>query len=96
MEDGMPCRDEGNYEHFAQQKIDVLTSMLCGLCSRVDQPGFHDLIDADPILSQWWRDHRRQDEMRRARELKEQELQKLRDKAKAKLTPEEQQLLGLR
>lgn len=93
----MPCSDGGS-GYF--ERVEALTRMLCGICTRVEtntDPLKADfIINYDPVLKRWWANHKEVDAKRRASELAEIEKQELIRKAKAKLTRDEQKLLGLK
>ena len=89
----MPCQDEGQYAHHAEQelkelreKVDKLTRMLCGLCTELEQrPAVGTLLLAmDSELAVWWEAHGRADYLRKTKEA-----------ALAKLTAAEREVLGL-
>jgi hypothetical protein len=66
---------------------DAMARELCEWCKT------HDVTTQSLELQIWWRDHQRHDAEREAREVAEQERQKLRAEALAKLTPAERKAL---
>jgi hypothetical protein len=95
----MPCydaRNEGAYiaAQYAK-RIDALTDMLCRLCQRVEgiDPS---LIGSDAGLYAWWTEHQRQDMERQRQEQRKRDQEALRNRALAKLTPDEQVALGMK
>jgi hypothetical protein len=90
----MPCRDPGADEEIAREnaeKIHTLTNMLCRLCKLAERK-----FNLPPDILEWWQAHQAADLLRENEERKQRELEKLKARAKAKLTPEEQKALGLR
>lgn len=76
----MPCRDWIDEEQ--QQKMqrltqsnkdlrgrnDKLARMLCALCRRAIAIGMNDLINEDPELKDWWKEHVRLDRLQKEEE----------------------------
>lgn len=90
----MPCG--GGPEPFQLELLET-ENMLCGLCRRAESLGLGDvLITPDSTLKAWWRHHKAIDDRKLAAEASQKERAKLAKKAKAKLTPQEQEALGLR
>ena len=101
----MPCHDAYSYFGDAgresdalnevRQRLDHITRLICSLCERLEGSGFNHLIYADPQLLAWWDKHQECDRRRKAEELAEEKRQQAKQRALAKLTPEERRLLNL-
>ncbi len=93
MDGGGPVADNSGTPMYA----DGLAQMLCGLCRRVEKiPRLSSLISADPVLSDWWRQHKINDSAREAEEAADKKRAELAKKARAKLSKAEREALGLR
>lgn len=98
----MPCRDDGAelYEERHEnrqlrERNDKLAQMLCSLCSFLESNRYTHVFKYISGLSEWWAEHKRIDALRMAKEKAEREKVWLKNKALAKLTQEERQVLGL-
>ncbi len=96
----MPCNDGGPSEYelsLAQRrKVDDLTNMLCGICTRARDQQLTRLINADPTLFAWWKEHQEKDDREKAVEAANTARNRLAASAKRKLSREELEALGLR
>lgn len=96
----MPCRDDGQlaseYGNL-QRRLDEVTQMLCGVLGAIEEAEEPVRIDHLAIETQeWWNKHKKADEQRRSVEERAKEARRLaRERALAKLTPEERRALGL-
>lgn len=106
----MPCRVDYTDDHRAQiiyrdapeelkveianlkRYLDLTTRLLCASMKKFEQARMGHLIDEieDGEARTWWTEHQRVDQIREEREVKQ-----LRESALAKLTVEEQKILGL-
>lgn len=75
--------------------LDQTTRLLCAVCKYLDSEGyagydktFQDIENGE--LTRWWAQHKEADRIR-----EEREIRKLREGALAKLTTQEQRVLGL-
>ena len=75
--------------HHNGCNIDQLTDALCYHLSKVDVTNY------SLEIQMWWRDHQIADAKRIKEEAEQEELQRKKMIAVAKLTPEEKKLLGL-
>ena len=99
----MPCwTDPGPEREYHTEEIKkraetvaTLENLLCGICTRVEATK-PDLIADDQVLTKWWAAHKLKDQKRKAAETAKKEQKKLADRAKAKLTKEELEALGIR
>lgn len=92
----MPCGDRDAYRHYndsaLRKRNDLLARVLCRLLgtlekdNRVDVAG---ILSADPELSKWWIEHKRQDADRERREAESLRRAELLLQALEKLTDEE-------
>lgn len=93
----MPCSSgEGPNYYEDTSKIDHLTNMLCGLCTRIENTDSGYLLEDDESLMKWWDQHKKEDNERKALEESLAKRQKLKEEALSKLTKEEREALGLR
>lgn len=97
----MPCRDdwsESNDERCLREsnneltaRVDKLAAMLCSLCEWVDEKCCSKISNLGAAthseLPNWWVEHKKFDAQRKA---------KIKLKALAKLTAEEQEVLGIK
>jgi hypothetical protein len=84
-----------------------LAEMMCSLISSLGDAGLRIWADNTPGLLNWWRNHQARDAAKAAKEAEEASLAKAKadeaaerrrklSSALAKLTPEEQELLGIK
>ena len=99
----MPCYQTGSAEgdarlslHEEAQKVEILTNMLCGLCTKLEKYYATSIINEDPVLSQWWKEHQKKDAEYKALILASEKRAKLAHDAIAKLTEAEIEALGIR
>lgn len=61
----MPCYDPRNDEdeRRVRRELNERTAMLCDLCKRLE-PLSPELIEANPALAEWWREHKEFDKQR--------------------------------
>jgi hypothetical protein len=113
----MPCRDyqdepgsvrtEYVDNPETRKRLDNVTALLCGLCSKLKgQELFNHILANDKKLAAWWKDHQEMDrrriaaeraaeeKKRKAREAKKKK-EALAKKALSKLSLEEREALGL-
>jgi hypothetical protein len=101
----MPCLDGGPPFDYPGE-LRKVEAMLCAVLRTIDTPpaSVNELlkyIDYDEAgfsrsdLIAWWKEHKRHDEERRAREAELREHKERRKSALAKLTPEDMQALGI-
>jgi hypothetical protein len=97
----MPCDSPGAAEEDHRQlvkKHNHLTDLLCKVCNFIEDSApdmYSVLTQRHPDLIQWWVEHQKVDAARMARERIENEQERKRGAAMAKLTSEERRLLGL-
>ncbi len=105
----MPCRDwddERPAYTRERKENDELTKMLCTVLSTLEAENeldhFAELFDykeggiTREKLFAWWKAHKEEDAARREAERKAREIQEKRKAALAKLSKEEQKLLGVK
>ena len=107
----MPCRDYmDDFEPMRtqadlRQRLDMLSRIACKALEHIEKSndGLEVLLLQDAELATWWKAHKAAD--KKARELEERklaelkrkaELEEKRTQAKAKLTPEEIKILGIK
>jgi hypothetical protein len=92
----MPCYD-GGWERSAYEfksRLDKATAALCSTLETWEQSG-----RPFPLTSEahaWWEDHKAFDKRRKESEASGRRKKDDIERAKSKLTPDEQRLLGLR
>jgi hypothetical protein len=93
----MPCfvtgsaeGDERLYREEVEAKATRLCRLLCELCRHCEGR-----MDMPPRVRAWWVEHKKVDAKREAEERRDRETRRLARKAKAKLTVEEREALGL-
>ena len=77
-------------KHLSQRSQNQLVDKLCKRLQR------RDVTKLSLEMQIWWRDHQKADKARLQEEMKQLKDKKLRKAALAKLTPYEQQLLGVK
>ena len=77
-------------KHLSQRSQDKLVDKLCKRLQR------RDVTKLSLEMQIWWRDHQKADKARLQEEMKQLKDKKLRKAALAKLSPYEQQLLGVK
>ena len=95
----MPCNGGGNsiaVDYTDYETIKKLSSLLCSACRVLDKTQYD--FDENPALSEWWEDHKKQDEKKEQAKIKKNlEKQKAFNIAKTKklidLTSQEKSLL---
>jgi hypothetical protein len=107
----MPCRcDEFETPAQYKQEADKLAAMLCSLCEHLErgekeiEQSDYRVDESNPCaintwpasVRKWWKDHKRKDEERKAKEAAEERKRELRASALAKLSKEERAVLGLK
>lgn len=105
----MPCRDwEDDHSAISglRSENNKLTQMLCTVMSTLESENelyhFAELFDykeggiTREELFAWWKAHKEEDRVRREAERKAREIQEKRKAALAKLSKEEQKLLGVK
>jgi len=72
----MPCSDGGQSEYQSRidaenraKELEVMKEMLCSSCRVLEREGYD--FDENPLLSKWWDNHKKEDEARVAKEIKE-------------------------
>lgn len=92
-------------------KVKKLTQMLCATFHTIERMHYGRVTDffedydeynleeecgvgRKEILA-WWREHQKEDEIRKTKEAKQKEDKAIREAALAKLTPKERKMLGL-
>ncbi len=95
----MPCRDYGREDddrREAQERLDKVTRMLCGLLGSMeavgDIQGFG--IYIEPELMDWWMEHKRQDAERQ--KMAAREAARQRERVMLRITELESELARLR
>lgn len=78
------------FGYNSREDLDTKTAELCARCQTVD------VLQYSLELQIWWRDHLRADQRRQQKEAEDQELNRNIAAAKAKLTPEDLEVLGLK
>lgn len=98
----MPCRSYSEEEEreTLQRDADRLAQLLCSTLAHLEDFVFHQgcgqVLQALPQdVREWWAEHKRRDDERKAQEARDAEADRARESAKAKLTPHERALLGL-
>lgn len=96
----MPCSDPGRHlerEEIAQKqyRLDLVTRLLCELCQTLEAESLSSILEYNPELIGWWKNHKREDQERFAREERAASDKRLKEKALAKLSPAEKKLLKL-
>lgn len=107
----MPCQDSYPDEtpiklEGTKKKLNKVTNLLCGLCTRLSKTGDYRYITENNELKEWWERHQKIDKKRIEREMEELErkaaLKKKKEEeerkkmvALSKLSVEEIKLLGL-
>lgn len=105
----MPCRTEEPYEVKPKKPMETvqgLEAALCGFLTALTKNGdiqravdFFDEAEAGIEVEEvieWWRVHQAKDEARKKREHEARMRETAKQRALAKLTPEEKALLNLR
>lgn len=90
------CRQVANDDYPDTKLADLYTQRLCSLCSKL--PDSFIYYGRDPecrALADWWDEHQAMDAARKKREAEQAAKKKRIAKAKAKLTPQELEDLGL-
>lgn len=91
----MPCRDEfADQDYYSElsNRLNKITKVACEILTTLPA----EQIDKfSTETKQWWEEHQRYDKLRIKREKAQQELEKVKQNAKAKLTPAERKALGL-
>ncbi len=96
----MPCSDGLAYERDIQESVSrdnkKLASLLCSTCRALEKEDYD--FDLNPRLSEWWAEHKKEDEERERKALKVKlEKQKAFELARTKkivdLTQQEKNLL---
>lgn len=93
----MPCRDWDGIPPLSElvnpeleilrMRNDELSNILCKTCKKLETFEYlRDVIDENPELKAWWKNHKAKDEA---------ENKRLREKALAKLNDEDKKVLGL-
>jgi hypothetical protein len=106
----MPCRSYDDDfrttpDPAIQEKLDRLSRIACKALEHIEAAGdgLEIMILKDPEIAEWWHAHKEAD--RREREANEEKRRKIAEKAalarrkneiKAKLTPEELKILGVK
>jgi hypothetical protein len=97
----MPCRDDRTVHDPApslKKRLDKVTRLLCELCVKLEDAERFDAL-ASKKLKAWWDKHKLADRRRRRAEQMERDKDKLRGralaKARAALTDEEREALGI-
>lgn len=95
----MPCTDYqsdlDNYTNI-KNKLDKTTRLLCSLCSKLtNQELFNHILSNDEELAKWWSKHQVEDRLSKQLKEKQERIKKQKERALAKLTPEEKKLLNL-
>lgn len=94
----MPCRDDYGDREYANElgrRLDIVTDLLCDLCTRLETTGQANYINISTKLSIWWLNHKEMDRIRRLNEQLNENKEQLRRNAISKLSVEERQALGL-
>lgn len=89
----MPCTNHGQEEHDrrrAKELLDKLTRMLCNTMRVID-----DGVMLSGETRAWWQEHQRADRDAMERERRAEELEGQRRVARAKISDEDAELLGL-
>lgn len=108
----MPCITEYPEEinRRLSKEVSDFEAMLCGVLSVLRDKGTTANLDLEVIymvdekecgvkvskIFDWWEEHQEHDKIRKARELKETTVERLRKTALSKLTQEEREALSLR
>lgn len=95
----MPCTDGGvpYTDHETERRSDKLARIACkAMTELVDQGRAEFLLIRDDEVREWWTAHQEFDRQRRAEEYQRETQAALKKEALAKLTDEEQQILGLK
>lgn len=81
----MPCRDDGQAAHYAQQEInkmqerlDMLTRFMCRACEHYIQ------LSAEPEIEAWWKAHQAADELRRVTDIAREKARREQNEARAR------------
>lgn len=91
----MPCRTDDDDEGSAlrtYEELNRVTALLCDACNRLEIAEF---MPPSGALTDWWREHKKADAVRKEQERKDREKQARRRAALAKLSPADRKLLGL-
>lgn len=106
----MPCRDyepPWGRGHPDYDRLHKLTRMLCGLCGRVEKliedstgkpvtgSSLVEALEKDNELYEWWKEHQEKDRKREADKAEAKRQKEIARKARAKLSDEELEVLGL-
>ncbi len=98
----MPCRDyesDNGYdirEHYKQQ-CDKLARIACAAMEELERQGKEDfLILKNEEVGQWWAAHKEADRKEKARIAEKERRERVKAEALARLTDEENELLGLK
>jgi hypothetical protein len=74
----MPCSDGGASDYRSgyaagedslRQQLENMKEMLCSSCRVLEREGYD--FDENPLLSKWWDKHKKEDQARLAKEIKE-------------------------
>jgi hypothetical protein len=90
----MPCLDPGpsyNDIERAQRERDIITRLACDRCREIEARG--GVVPAWAL--EWWQQHKQADALRQRTERKARQDMATRQRAIAKLTPEERAELGV-
>jgi hypothetical protein len=98
----MPCRDEWNSggvryvtDPETKRRLDLATRVACTALSQLEDVG-SGRIKLLPVESQeWWHQHKRADRKRQAHEEAVRRREQIKNRALAKLTPEERRVLDI-
>ena len=83
-------------EHAADQHPRIGKTEVAALCHELRQREIEGTLSTYPFEMQiWWRDHKRADADRQRREAQDIQQKAVRNRALAKLTPEERRALGV-
>lgn len=97
----MPCRDyrdEPEYQQDMQARNDKLARIACKALEHIEKSsdGLEILILKDPEVSEWWSKHKEADRKERERKEYEDNINRIKEKALAKLSLEEKRILGIK
>lgn len=97
----MPCSDSGysNSQYdIMEKRLDAATDYLCRTLTHMERSALvsTEWLLKNPDIAVWWKEHKAADVARRIREEKEAREKEAKRAARAKLTPDERALLGIK